>query len=155
MTRPFDSVIIRTLLGPLVAAIQLFSLYVVVHGHYSPGGGFQGGALLAAALILPMLVYGRELPNRAGFVVVGFRGATAMSAIGVLIFVGVGLYPLLAGHPMFDYAALPLPTDEATRRSMGILVIEFGVTLGVAGAVAAIFHVLFTDYADDRAGEAQ
>jgi hypothetical protein len=47
MIRPFDSLMLRTLLGPLVAAMQLFAVYVLVHGHYSPGGGFQAGILLA------------------------------------------------------------------------------------------------------------
>jgi multisubunit Na+/H+ antiporter MnhB subunit len=36
----------------VVPFIQLFALYVVFHGHYSPGGGFQGGAMLAASFLL-------------------------------------------------------------------------------------------------------
>ncbi|HMS17523.1 MAG TPA: MnhB domain-containing protein, partial [Planctomycetota bacterium] len=35
--------------------IMLFGLYVIAHGHYSPGGGFQGGALLAASVLLVRL----------------------------------------------------------------------------------------------------
>ncbi len=150
MTKPFESVMVRTLLGPLVAAIQLFALYVVIHGHYSPGGGFQGGVLLGAALILPLLVYGRTERPGPGLVTVGVRGAAVMAALGVLIFAGVGLVAMLRGQPMFDYGQLPLPLDEPMRRSMGILVIEIGVTLGVAGSVVAIFHVLYTDFAGEE-----
>ena len=149
MTRPFESVIVRTLLGPLVTAIQLFSLYVVIHGHYSPGGGFQGGVLLGASLILPMLVYGRTERSGRGLITVGVRGAAIMAAMGVLIFAAVGLYSLVLGQPMFDYSHLPLPLSEEMRRSMGILGIEVGVTLAVAGAVVAIFHVLYTDFAGE------
>ena len=36
----------------LTPFIQLFALYVIVHGHYGPGGGFQGGGILAASIIL-------------------------------------------------------------------------------------------------------
>ena len=32
--------------------IQLFGLYVIAHGHHSPGGGFQGGVILGTSLIL-------------------------------------------------------------------------------------------------------
>ena len=38
----------RLLLPPM----QLFALYVIAHGHHSPGGGFQGGVILGASLIL-------------------------------------------------------------------------------------------------------
>ena len=44
---------ITTLISSIVAPfIMLFALYVIFHGHYSPGGGFQGGTLLAASIIL-------------------------------------------------------------------------------------------------------
>lgn len=149
MTRPFESVMVRTLLGPLVTAIQLFALYVVIHGHYSPGGGFQGGVLLGASLVLPMLVYGRTQRPGRGLITLGAHGAAAMGALGVLVFAAVGATSMLFGQPMFDYAHLPLPVDEPMRRSLGILGIEIGVTLGVAGAVVTIFHVLYTDFTGD------
>ncbi|MCK4691085.1 MAG: MnhB domain-containing protein [Desulfuromonadales bacterium] len=41
-----ESLIIQTAVRILVPFIQLFGLYVIVHGHYSPGGGFQGGVIL-------------------------------------------------------------------------------------------------------------
>jgi multicomponent Na+:H+ antiporter subunit B len=39
--------------------MQLFAFYVLLHGHYSPGGGFQAGILLGASMILPRLALGR------------------------------------------------------------------------------------------------
>ncbi|MBM4298745.1 MAG: sodium:proton antiporter, partial [Deltaproteobacteria bacterium] len=42
----------------LVPFIQIFALYVISHGHYGPGGGFQGGVILAAALMLLRLILG-------------------------------------------------------------------------------------------------
>ncbi|MDO9229670.1 MAG: MnhB domain-containing protein, partial [Syntrophales bacterium] len=41
--------------------IMLFALYVIFHGHYSPGGGFQGGTIMAASLLLMRLAAGREI----------------------------------------------------------------------------------------------
>lgn len=146
MTTPFESVMLRTLLGPLVVQIQLFSLYVVIHGHYSPGGGFQGGVLLGVSLILPMLVYGRTQRLGRGLVSLDVRGGAIMAALGVLIFAVVGLISTFMGRPLLDYSHLPLPLDEPTRRAMAILVIEIGVTLAVAGSIVTIFHVLYTDF---------
>ena len=145
MTQPFESIMVRTLLGPLLCAMQLFALYVLIHGHYSPGGGFQGGVLLAASIILPMLVYGVGERRPAGLIFLGPAGSITMAAVGVLIYFGVGLVSMAKGHPILNYADLPLPLDESMRRSMGILAIEFGVTLGVAGGCLSIFHSLYRD----------
>jgi multicomponent Na+:H+ antiporter subunit B len=148
MIRPLESLMLRTLLGPLVAALQLFAVYVLVHGHYSPGGGFQGGILLAGSFILPLLVTGRG----AGKLVLSMRGAVSMAALGVLIFVLVGALAILWGHPVLDYGVLPLATEAAYRRSLAILLIEVGVTLAVAGSMVAIFYALVGPIGDQGEG---
>jgi len=38
--------------------VLLFSIYMIIHGHLTPGGGFQGGALLASSVVLICIVYG-------------------------------------------------------------------------------------------------
>ena len=48
---PHD-LIVKTTCRLIVPFIQIFALYVIAHGHHSPGGGFQGGVILGAALIL-------------------------------------------------------------------------------------------------------
>ena len=142
MIGPFHSVILRVLLTPIVASLQLFAIYVVAHGHYSPGGGFQGGVLLGASLILPLLSRGRS----HGLFLLTERGAAVMGAIGVLIFALFGLESMIMGLPMLDYSGLPLDGfDASARRSLGILGIEAGVTLAVAGAVVSIFYSLYED----------
>jgi multicomponent Na+:H+ antiporter subunit B len=138
MIRPFDSVMLRTLLGPLVAALQLFAVYVLLHGHYSPGGGFQAGILVAASLILPLLTVGRQPGGKT----LSMRGAITLTAVGVLIFTLIGVASLFLGGTMLDYGVLPLGAEAAERRSLGILLIEVGVTLAVAGAMVAIFYGL-------------
>ncbi len=129
---------LRTLLGPLVATLQLFAVYVLVHGHYSPGGGFQAGILLAASLILPLLTMGRS----PGWLTLSARGAVTLTAAGVLVFALIGALPLLWGETMLDYGALPLAAEARARRSLGILLIEVGVMLAVAGAMVSIFYAL-------------
>lgn len=145
MRRSFDSVMVRTLLRPLVATTQLFALYALVHGHYSPGGGFQAGVLFASAMILPMLVLGRGQPPPRGIIVLGPRGALSMAAVGVLLYLLTGLVSTMQGETFLDYSYLPLPLEASMRDSMGILLIEIGVTLGVGGASVSIFHSLYRE----------
>ena len=47
-----QSVIVKTVCRILVPFIQMFGLYVIMHGHSSPGGGFQGGVILGSSFIL-------------------------------------------------------------------------------------------------------
>lgn len=139
MIQPFESVLMRTLLRPLVAALQVFALYVVVHGHYSPGGGFQGGVLFGASMVLPLLVHGRQ----RGLLVLSQQGGLVLASAGVLIFIAFGLFAPLEGKMVLDYSAVPIHDDPAYRRSLAILGIEVGVTMAVAGAVVAIFYILY------------
>ncbi len=137
---PFESLMLRNLMGPLLASLQVFLLYVIVHGHYSPGGAFQGGTLLASVFLLPVIA-GHE-----GFLRLSPRGAIAMSAIGVAIFSGVGVVAMLFGGSFLDYAHLPFGSMEIpARQSLGILLIEVGVTLAVAGALVSIYYSLRRD----------
>lgn len=149
MQENLDSVMLRTMLGPLVSSLQLFAAYVLIHGHYSPGGGFQSGVVLGASLILPLLVLGRGARSH-GYLVLTQSQGLSLAAIGVLIFVAVATAPVLLGAAFLDYSALPLAREAADRRSLAILLIEVGVTLGVAGAVVAIFRGLLEHEIPER-----
>ena len=46
------NVIVETVSRVMIPFIQLFALYVIIHGASGPGGGFQGGVIFAASIIL-------------------------------------------------------------------------------------------------------
>ena len=86
---------LRVIGVPLSAAIVVFGLYLVGHGQLSPGGGFQGGAVLVSALLLIYLVAGFEAMHRlsptglvefaegvgaGGFVVIGLAAVAVGAA---------------------------------------------------------------------------
>lgn len=52
--------IVRKMAAFVIPVILVFGVYVLLNGHLSPGGGFSGGAILAAAFILYALVWGDE-----------------------------------------------------------------------------------------------
>lgn len=138
MIQPSDSPIIAVVSRALVPFIQMFALYVIFHGHYGPGGGFQGGAMLAASLILQRLSLGgqtAELQFKSSW-------ATPVGAIGALFFAGVGIVALLFGGEYLNYSYLPLGMNPPDLRSFGILFIEIGVAVALTGTLVAIFDDL-------------
>jgi multicomponent Na+:H+ antiporter subunit B len=139
MSSRFDSVVVRTTCQLLLPFIQMFGIYVLFHGHYSPGGGFQAGAILAASLILSRLALRAESSRR----LLSGASAVRLGAGGVLLFAAVGLLPLLRGGAFLDYAKLPLlGLSPAMARYYGILAVEFGVMLAVCGVMLSIFDDL-------------
>ena len=54
------TLIIKTVCRLLVGLILLYGIYIILHGHLSPGGGFGGGVVLALGLLAVLLAYGRE-----------------------------------------------------------------------------------------------
>jgi len=138
MIRPHDSVIVQTLTRVITPIIQLFAWYVLIHGHDSPGGGFQAGTLFAASVILPIIAFGIQ-----GSLAVLERRAIILGGIGILIYAGIGLVPLLLGAEFLNYGELPIPGMEASaRRHWGILGIEVGVTMAVAATAVSIYYSL-------------
>ena len=70
-----------SLFFPLLITV---GLYIVIHGHLTPGGGFQGGVILAAAFFLPLLAVPGRGVNHTGLALVeGFSGA-AFIVIGII-----------------------------------------------------------------------
>jgi len=114
--------------------ILLFALYVQFHGEYSPGGGFQAGALLAAGIILFGLLEGRQAAAR----VIPTGVLQAMAAGGALLFGAVGVLGMALGGNFLDYSLLR--ADPVKAQQLGILVIEAGVGITVAGVLLAIYH---------------
>lgn len=145
MKHRFGSPLLDAAARLLTPYILLFALYVLFHGHHSPGGGFQGGTILAAGVILIRLVRGRQ----AGWGI-GRRRAALLAASGVLIYAGVGVVCMLMGAEFLNYGALPLPVGIPERRFLGILGIEIGVTISVMGTMILIFDMLTNRQAAEK-----
>lgn len=130
--------IIKTVCRLLVPFIQLFGLYVIAHGHHSPGGGFQGGVILGASIML--LAISQDL--RTAVQRMREKVDALLSATGVLIYAGTGALCLLLGLNFMDYGALAsvLYVDPVTARSHGILIVEIGVGVAVMTTIIWIYN---------------
>ncbi|MBE0607316.1 MAG: sodium:proton antiporter [Deltaproteobacteria bacterium] len=138
--------IILTVSGVVSPFIMLFGLYVIFHGHYSPGGGFQGGTLLAAALLLIRLAAGFDIAQLQFKRILG----TPLGSIGVLIYFGTGFLAMISGGEFLDYGFLPFGgLTGGGLRSLGILMVEIGVGLAVMAILVAIYDDLLEGYPHD------
>lgn len=139
MYKASTSPIVLLLSKTVAPYIMLFGMYVVFHGHYSPGGGFQGGAMMAASILLIRIATDENIHQ------LQFKRTLAipLASIGVLIYFAIGLIPLCMGGNYLDYSYLPLPGMETSYiRSLGILGIEIGVGIAVMAVLVSIYDNL-------------
>ena len=133
-------VIIRTTCRVIIPFIQLFALYVIAHGHYSPGGGFQGGVILGASVIVFAISHTlRSSVNR-----LGEKVAVLLCTLGVGLYAATGGLCMLLGNNFLDYGALAIlfGGDPVAARSHGILLVEIGVGMAVMAAMMSLYYNL-------------
>ena len=138
-----NDMILRVIGKLLIPFILLFALYVQLHGDYGPGGGFQAGAIIAAAMVLYAMIYGLSTARR----VFPDWLVESMIAGGVLLYLAVGLAGLYVGGNFLDYFVLD--ADRVTGQHRGIFWIELGVAITVCGVLLKIFY-LFTQRGQDQ-----
>lgn len=136
---PHHNLILITVGRLLIPVMQLFALYVLIHGHHSPGGGFQGGVIMGATLILHALIFGLRYTMK--FFYSSIRRFCCYA--GVALYFGTGLLCLLLGGNFLDYSVLSkiFFVDNSYARSLGILLVE-------TGSAITVMAVMFSIYAD-------
>lgn len=131
------SLIIEVAARTMIPFIQLFGLYVIAHGHYSPGGGFQGGVILGASFILMAIAF--DLKTSLRFF--SLRANAVMASSGVFIYTGTGVLCALLGGLFLDYSAMDalVALGPVEWRSMGVFIVELGVGFAVTSIMASLF----------------
>jgi len=127
--------VLRVIAKLLIPFMLLFALYVQFHGELGPGGGFQAGVIIAAAIVFYALIFGlpaakRLLPDTV---------VETMVAAGVLIYAGVGVLGIVLGGNYLDYFVLD--SNPVHGQERGIFWIEIGVAVTVAGVMLKIFYM--------------
>ena len=127
-------VVLRVITKLVIPFVLLFALYVQFHGDFGPGGGFQAGVIVAAAVILVSLIFGINTAQRIAPQALVER----MVPLGVLIYAGTGAAGLLMGHNFLDYSVLG--REHAHARELGIFLVETGVLVTVSGTMCSLFY---------------
>ena len=126
-------VVLRVIAKLFLPLILLFALYVLFHGDYGPGGGFQAGVIFATGFILYALAFGLGNAQR----LIPQRLLHSLAAAGVLIYAAVGIEGMLLGGKFLEYRVLA--DDPVTGQHLGILLIELGVGITVAAVMLIIY----------------
>lgn len=131
-------IIIGTTVRMVVPVIQLFALYVVAHGHHSPGGGFQGGVILGASFIIIALAENLNAALRR----LSEQNYVRLAVIGIFIYALFGVMAQVLGKNFLDYGVLePLLFTDGPEmaRSHSMLGVEIGVAFTVTTIMFAIY----------------
>ena len=127
------NLILRVVSKLLIPLIIIFALYVQFHGDFGPGGGFQAGVILSAAIILYALVFGLDAAEQ----VIPPTILRILASLGVLLYAGVGVTTLFLGGNYLDYSVLG--STQIAGQHLGILLVELGVGITVFTVMLIIF----------------
>jgi len=142
--------IVRTAAGILFPFVLIFGFYIVAHGHLTPGGGFQGGAVIATGIVLLIAAFGAgEIGRRIS------PGALKGSeALGLLLFIGTAAAAFGFGGTFFaNWLAnggavfgnvVPFGPNPGDLNTGGVIpLMNLAVGIEVLGALSVIVMLMF------------
>ncbi len=133
------TVILQTATKYLLPLLLLFSVFILLRGHYLPGGGFVGGLVASIAFILYLIAYGREdtkdfIRFHPGYLI----------PVGLTLAILSGLLPLIWGKPFLT--GLWYEEPVAVVGMIGTaLFFDIGVYLVVIGISLTIIYTIAED----------
>ncbi len=142
------SQIVKTVSLVLFVPILTFGLYVVAHGHLTPGGGFQGGTVIATALALFLVAFGAKEFKR----ILGKDFLSAVESIGLLSFGALALLGLgtaffanfLANSGGLFGKSVPVGANAGIFNSAGTIpLMNFAVGIEVASALSLVLLLMY------------
>ncbi|KKO52375.1 Na+/H+ antiporter subunit A [Paenibacillus sp. DMB20] len=136
-----NDVILRTISKVVIFIVLTFAVYLFLSGHNSTGGGFIGGLMTAAALVLLSMAFGMNVSEKV--IPVDFR---RMIAAGLLIALLTAMGSFLFGVPFLSHAFghFDLPLLGDTELATAVL-FDLGVYLAVVGVTMTIIYSIGRD----------
>jgi multicomponent Na+:H+ antiporter subunit B len=140
-----ESLIIKTMARLMTPFIQMFGAYIILHGHLTPGGGFPGGALIGASMILIAVVFGVSEGERR----ISHETSIVLDSLGILYII-IGFFGILLGASFLtnNAAGFSLGTP-GTLFSGGIIpILNIIIGLKVASTGKTLFYSLASEEAE-------
>jgi multicomponent Na+:H+ antiporter subunit B len=131
------SLIVKRITRITVSLIFMFGVYILLHGHLTPGGGFAGGVIIALSFIHLVLAFGKE----TAFKRMDQVGASIAESFGGLMFLGIALLGVFAGKEFF-LNVLPKGTPFDLFSSGIIILCNIAIFIKVGAGLFAIFVAL-------------
>ena len=140
------SKIVRTITNLLTPFILMFGLYVIFHGHITPGGGFQGGAVFASGIALLIVAFNSAKVQEK----LKEHHLSVIESSGALMFIGLAFaglaitffYNFLVGSPIFGQIPPEGPNPGYIWTAGVIPLMNIAVGLKVIAGLSAIVLVM-------------
>lgn len=120
--------------------LMLMSVFLLLRGHNSPGGGFAGGLVATTALALHMFAFGEDAMKRIVRV-----DPRTLFGIGLVLAVVTGLVSLLAGSNFLTGMWISIPTPLGTLKLGSPVFFDIGVYLVVIGVTVSFLEDMFEE----------
>jgi len=140
------SKIVRTVTNEFMLFIIVFGLYIIAHGHLTPGGGFQGGAVIVSGVVMLLVAFNSQELKKT----LRERRLSIMESTGALIFIalafaGIGaafFYNFLVGTPILGRIPGPGPNPGDIWTGGVIPLMNLAVGLKVVAGLSAVVLAL-------------
>ncbi|MBU1853356.1 MAG: hypothetical protein KJ957_04880 [Candidatus Omnitrophica bacterium] len=141
------TLIVKTITRLTVGLILLFGIYIVTHGHISPGGGFAGGAIIALSFIHIMLAFGKEVTfKKMNQSVMSF-----FESVGAIMFITFAILGIGSGYFFLNFMLKGKPFKLF---SSGLIPLyNLAICLKVGAGLFIIFVILVLLKIPKKGGE--
>jgi multicomponent Na+:H+ antiporter subunit B len=143
------TLIVKTTAALLIGFILLFGFYIVLTGHLSPGGGFAGGVILAAGLLLVVLAFGASSVREK----LGHNLAVVWESVGAVGFLAVALLGFIVGT--FFAHFVPEAGEFSLFTGGSILFSNIAIGIKVGAGLFGAFLMLAAFRAAHGSGESR
>ena len=147
-----ESQVIMTAVQIIAPFTLTYGLFMTFHGADTPGGSFQGGAIIGVTVLMLAFAFGIE-PTR-----LWIRNSLLVGLVagGVAVFVGVGLAAIALGGNFLQYDRFAdvLGIPDGTKWGMEAIEVG-GIALIVAGVVVTLFFATAAGFPPDVREDAQ
>ena len=149
------SKIVKTMASIIFPFILIYGLYIIAHGHLTPGGGFQGGAVVASGLAMIIVAFGSVWTMGK----IKEKNLSLLESLGAICFIVLALLGIVYGAVFFNnfladtnflFGVIPAAGSAAANINTGgvLPLMNFAVGLKVIAGLFAI--VLIMAYASGR-----
>jgi multicomponent Na+:H+ antiporter subunit B len=132
-----ESHILMTFSRILYPFLLMFGLYIIVHGHLSPGGGFQGGAILATAALITYIFEPRAIRNVHSLI-----NLEKITFLALILVASISL--LTRGEVFTNFTAI----NSKFERTIYLYLLNFLIGLKVALGLVSIFLTFLKEGAE-------
>jgi multicomponent Na+:H+ antiporter subunit B len=133
------TIIVQKVTQIMCGIIFLYGIYIIMHGHLTPGGGFAGGTIIAGSFILLVIAFGSETLSLKK----EESGSSLLESTAILVFLAIASAGLLMGGiGVFFVNFLPKGTIGTLISAGTIPLFNIAVGIEVAAALLTVFLAL-------------